>query len=474
MARNQRTSIVSGFLIIVVMAGLGGCKVGPNFKPPEPQVPETWIEPPAPAPEMNLAQWWTQFGDEKLTSLIEEALANNLDLKAAEARVRQARATRGIVFSAIGPSVDATGSFQRSQPPGNPATGFHPTTNQYQAGFDASWEVDIFGGIRREIEAADADVAAAEESRRDIWVTVAAETASLYIDLRSFQDRIEIAKRNLKAQQTTAAVTRKRFEGEFSSGLDVANAEAQMFTTQSVIPLLEASARQTIYSLSILLGREPGALLEELAPIGPVPTAAAGVPLGVPSDLIRRRPDIRRAEAQIHAATARIGAAEADFFPKFNVTSSIGYGSTHSNTWFDSISRFWSLGPGVTWQIFDTGRIISNVDLQKFLQEETVITYRQTVLTALQDVENALIASAKEKEHYDSLKLASESNRKAVDLSTKLYTEGLTEFLNVLDSQRSLYVTEDAAAQSRRNLSSDLVALYKALGGGWEEDIPTK
>jgi NodT family efflux transporter outer membrane factor (OMF) lipoprotein len=466
-------------MILLCLAASSGCAVGPDFKPPEGQVPAAWAGP-APLPaitpaENDLTRWWTVFDDKMLASLVAQAVESNLDLKFAEARIRQARAARGIAQSFLGPTLDAAGSIQRSEASVSPTTGtggingstVSVTANQYFAGFDAAWELDIFGGVRRGIEAADADLQASVEARRDVLVTLTAEVARNYIDLRAFQQRISIARQNLDAQKHSARLTRQRFEGGFASGLDVANAEAQVATTAAVIPLLEASARQTIYSLSVLLGRQPAALVQELAPALAIPTAPPAAPMGVPSDLLRRRPDIRQAEAGVHAATARIGVAEADLFPRFTITGSVGLRSSDLGSWLDWGSRLWSIGPSVTWRVFDTGRIRSGIAQQEALQEQSLITYEKTVLTALQEVEGAMISLSKEQEHRNALVDAVAYNEKAVDLSIQLYTEGQTDFLNVLQAQRALFLTQDALAQSTQTISTDLVALYKALGGGW-------
>jgi multidrug efflux system outer membrane protein len=457
-------------MLLFCLVLIAGCKVGPNFRPPQTPVPAEWVGPlpPSPAaPEQNLARWWTVFDDPTLTSLEERAVESNLDLKVAEARIRQARATRGIAVSGIGPTVDATGAFGRSQAPGG-AGRAGATGDQYVARFDASWELDIFGGVRRTIEAADADLQAAVESRRDVLVTLMAEVAVNYMDIRSFQRQIAIAEENLKAQQRSADLTRQRQAGGFVSGLDVANAEAQVATTASQIPVLEQAVQQAIYSLSVLLGRAPGALLDELAPPVAIPAGPPEVPVGVPAELLRRRPDIRQAEARIHAATARIGVATADLFPRISLSANAGTQGNKFGSLTDWTNGFWSLGPTASWTLFTTGRIRSNIELQRALEEESVLVYRQTVLRALQEVENALIASAKEQEHRQALMDAVAADRRAVQLATTLYTQGETDFLNVLNAQRSQYLVEDALVQSTRTVSTNLVALYKALGGGWQ------
>lgn len=450
-----------------------GCAMGPDWQPPQPRVAPTWSgAATAVAAEPNkvavqeLVHWWTAFGDSTLTSLVDKAVQSNLDLKQAEARVRQARAARGVLAAGLWPTADFAGSYTRSR---SQTGSVGIIGSLYRAGLDAAWELDIFRAVGRDVEAADADIQAGIEDQRDVLVTLAAEVALNYIDLRGFQQQIVIAQDNLKAQRHSAELTRERLRGGFVSALDVANADALVAGTASQVPLLESAAQQTIYTLSILLGLEPSALVQELSAASTIPAAPPTVPLGVPSELLRRRPDIRRAEAQIHAATARIGVATADLFPKVTLSGSIGFQNNKLSSWADWSSRFWSFGPSISLPIFNAGRIRSNIELQKALRDELLIAYQRTVLTAMQDVEIALIASTKEQEHRKALTDAVTANRKAVELATQLYTQGQTYFLNVLEAQRALYVSEDAVAQSTRSVSTDLVALYKALGGGWSD-----
>jgi multidrug efflux system outer membrane protein len=464
---------------VLLMAILSGCAVGPDFVRPEAAVPAQWSGSTQPAAaeaqtlaDEELARWWMVFGDPTLSSLVERAVGANLDLQLAEARIRQARAAKGVAAGGLGPALDASAAYQRSRSSLTAADGRTAaiTGDQYQAGFDAFWEIDIFGGRRRNLEAADADVQAAIESRRDVLVSLTAEVALDYIQLRAYQQQIAITQQNLAAQQHSAKLTRERFEGGFVSGLDVANAEAQTATTASQIPLLESLAQQTIYSISILIGEAPPALDAELFPAGAIPGAPPVAPVGVPSDLLRRRPDIRLAEAQIHAATARIGVATAELFPKFTIAGSVGVRANDFGSLFNWSNNFWSLGPSALWRLFESGSLKAGVEVQKALQEQDVIVYRQTVLNALQEVENALVASAKEQAHREALVTAVAANRKAVSLSETLYTEGLTDFISVLITQQALYNTENALVQSTATVSTNLVALYKALGGGWTED----
>jgi NodT family efflux transporter outer membrane factor (OMF) lipoprotein len=479
---TKKVSGGSSLLIYVRLAVMSlilsatGCAVGPDYHPIETPVPDDWAGPvPVTVASQagDTARWWTTFDDPVLVSLVERALASNLDLKLAQARIREARAARGIAASGLGPSVNAGGSFERSQSSSGGMLGNYAnatdgvTSSLFLAGFDASWELDVFGGVRRGVEAADADLLAAEENRNSVQVTLAAETAVNYIQLRGVQQQIRIARSNLSAQEHNAELTRKKYQAGLSSALDSVNADALAASTAAQIPVLESSAQQAIYSLGVLIGQAPGALLAELHDPSAIPAALTSVPVGIPSELLRRRPDIRSAEARIHAATARIGMATANLFPKFTLSGAAGFQGNDIDSWLNWSNRFWSLGPSVSWQVFNTGKTLSTIEMNEAMQEQSMITYRQTVLSALQEVDNALIASVKEREHYQALSTAVAANRKAVFLSTELYKYGQSDYLNVLIAQRSLYTSEDALAQSTRTLSTNLVALYKALGGGW-------
>jgi outer membrane protein, multidrug efflux system len=467
-ASRGMARVMIAFLLLSSLC-VSACMVGPDFTRPEMAVPETWIdaadEPTA--SEADLQEWWTVFNDATLTSLVREAFRSNLDLQIATARIRQARASRGLATSGIGPTVDASGSFRRSQAASGDSGVKSPVVDRYQVGFDAGWEIDIFGGVRRGVEAAHAQLQATVENRRDVSVTLAAEVARNYIDLRAYEQRLAIARECLETQRHSAGLTRQRFEGGFVSGLDVATADAQVATTEAQIPRLESAARQTIYALSVLVGREPGALVSDLSKTAGLPALPPVAPIGVPSDLLRRRPDVRMAEAGIHAATANIGVATADLFPRVTINASIGCSPGNSGDLLDSLARFWSIGPSVSWNLFQAGRTLSNIEFRKALQEESILAYRRTVLIAIHEVENALIASTKEQEHRESLRVAVVANRRAAGLATDLYTAGQTGFLNVLVAHRALYSTEDSLAQSNHAMAVELIALYKALGGGW-------
>ena len=474
MHTHDQLCYVSVLVTVVSLAVLivSGCMVGPDYHPPTTTVPTEWVgvaktrtaQPSvATARPTDLTQWWRQFNDSLLTALVEEAVGTNLDLQIAETRLRQARATRGMAVGGLWPGVTVSGGYQRLH-----AAGITSDNQQdlYQAGLDAVWELDLFGGRRRNVESANANIQAVIESIRDVQVSVIAEVALNYIQLRGYQQEIVIAQNNLKAQKHTAEITHKRFNVGFASGLDVANADSNVAMTESQIPVFETAAQQSIYALSVLLARLPAELLKQLSPMGNLPSVPAQVPAGLPSDLLRRRPDIRASEAQLHASTAQIGVAIADLFPKFSLTGMMNWNSNLLSTWWTGSSLSYSFGPVVAWPIFQGGAIVSNVHLQEALRDQAFITYQKTVLAAFQDVENALIAFAKEQQHRKALNDAVVANRKAVALSLQLYTEGQADFLNVLNAQRSLYASEDALVQSERSIATDLIALYKALGGG--------
>ena len=462
------------YAVCFCLLTIAGCMVGPNYHPPQVSVPSSWTGTKGQnTSAVDMVHWWTQFNDPNLTSLINRAVISNLDLKQAQSRLRQARFQRQVVSAGLWPTLDAQGSYTKSQSAGSSKTKANPKRSDlWQSGLDTVWELDIFGGVRRNVEAYNADIRFAVEDQRDVLVTLVSEVALNYVELRGFQQEIVIAQNNLAAQKHTAELTRQRFGSGLVGALDVANADAQVGTTASQIPTMETSAQQTIYTLSILLGLEPSALLTELSTVSAIPYNPPTLPAQLPSDLLRRRPDIRRAEAQIHGATARIGVATADLFPKFNLTGSAGYQSNALSTMINSKNAFWSVGPSIDWQIFNAGSVKANIEVQKALTEQAGLAYQKTVLTALQDVENALIAYSKEQQRHTALEDTVAANRKAVDLATQLYSQGQTEFLSVLDSQRSLFAAEDSLVRSTSNLSTDVVALYKALGGGWDDESP--
>lgn len=475
--RTQPIAILAMVLTAV------GCSVGPNYKNPDVPVPAAWNEAQQKGVNLRSAElihWWTAFNDPLLNALVERAARSNLDLRLAEARIREARALRAGTAAGQWPTADVAGSYSRnrgsenafaapsSAGAGSPSASFTEPQNLFRTGFDAAWELDIFGGVRRSVEAADATVDAFVEDRRNTLVTLLGDLARNYIDVRGFQQRILVARANLKSQQDTLDLTRVRFQAGLASDLEVAQAEGQLNTTAAQIPTLESLLKQASHRLDVLLGAPPGALWDELAKESPIPGLPPEVLVGLPSELLRRRPDIRRAERQLAAATALIGAATADLFPKFSLIGAAGLQSISASDWFSGPSRFWSIGPTVRWPIFDAGRIRANIAVRNAQQEQALTQYERTILTAFEDVENSLVNYSREQARHRALRDAVAANRRAVEMSNELYVRGLVDFLNVLENQRSLFASESDLAQSEATMATNLVALYKALGGGWE------
>ena len=448
---------------------LAGCTVGPDYHAPEVALPDCWGESIDPAVSAFAA---SPPANSQTNALIDEAACGNLDLQIVEQRIRQARAMLRIAGADELPTMDVRGSFSRIE---SSSTTYEAGRglvmqphNLYQTGFDASWELDLFGGTRRRIEAAQADLDSTYEARRGAMVTLISEVARNYMDLRSAQQRIEIANRNIESQSKALELTQSRFNNGLTSRLDVTQAQSLLSSTQAQIPLLENQAVQSIHRLSVLLGKEPNALRTELMTAGPIPGIEgelAKVPTGLPSDLLRRRPDIRRAERQLAAANARIGAATADLYPRLVLTGSGGFQSENSGDLLRHDSWFSSFGPGVRWLVFDAGKIRQNIEIQDARTQEALMAYRQTILVSLEEAENALSAFNRQVTRRHSLVEAEKAGAESVVLAEELYRKGLGSFL---DAQRSLYVQQDQLAQSDQAVVVTLVALYKALGGGWE------
>jgi len=413
--------------------------------------------------------WWTSFDDQLLASFVERAVGGNLDVRQAEARVREARASRRITASELWPQVGSSGSYVRQRTSKN-GIGVDPghSFDLYQVGFDAAWELDVFGGIRRGVEAAEADIAAAEADRDAVLVSLMAEVGLEYVTYRSLQQRILLANENLRVQEATRDLTHRLLSSGLAPELDVTRAEAQVATTAATIPILEQQAAQAMHRLSVLLGQPPMALAEELAPVGPIPAAPATVSVGMPSELLLRRPDVARSERELAAATAQIGVARRDLFPRFFITGVAGLQSLHASDLFDWESRLASIGPSITWPVFQGGAIRANIALKGATREEFLAAYQGVVLQAFQDVEDALVAFSRQQTTRARLEDAVRADRRSAELARTLYAQGLTDFLTVLDAERSLFLSQDTLAQSQRDVALDLVALYKAVGGGWE------
>jgi len=456
--------------ICLLSAGLltltGGCTVGPDYHPPQAAAPKKWSESQRGGTTnttVKVVEWWRTFHDAELNSLIERAVQANLDLRIAEGRVREARATRSGALWDFGPTINSSTGYTRQKGAlQRQSSGLHDTN------LDASWEIDVFGSKRRTLEADTANLAASEEDRRDVLVILLGDVARNYMEVRGAQQRLAIARKNITAQSESIELTRTRFKAGLTSELDVKQAEALLATTQATIPTFETAQKQAVHQLSVLLGQPPGALLAELSRAKPIPPTPPSIPVGMPSDLLRRRPDVRRAERQLAAATANIGVETAELFPKFSLTGTGGFQSVSASDWLTAGSRYWSAGPTVTWRFLDFGRIRARIKAADARQEQALATYEKTVLTAFQDVENALVAYANEQSRFKALNESVTANRRALELANELYSKGLGDFLSVLDSERSLFGAEDQLADSQRTVTENLTTLYKALGGGWE------
>lgn len=457
---------------------LSGCAVGPRYKRPTVAVSNNWAA--KRTPDVNTSepteQWWTAFNDAEFSRLIERAVKANLDLKLAAARVTEARAETGIAKSGLLPSVNATTSASRNRQHAIVASpGSHGSAllvpvefNNYQGGFDASWELDVFGRLRRDLQAANADALAATEARRAILVTVLGDTGRSYVELRGLQLRLDIAEKNIKIQQDTLDLTQSRAKAGLATEFDVARARAQLETTESVVPALQSGIETAIHRLSVLLGEEPGTLRAELLAQGPVPILPPELPVGLPSDLIERRPDIREAEAHVMAATSRVGEAKTDFFPRFTLLGAAGRQASQLHDITLGMGNYFGAGPAISLPIFTGGRLRSQLHVQDARLQQAVISYRATILSALQETEDALVNYSQEQARRERLESAVKSNEEAVHLSSETYRAGLTDFLSVLDAERELYANEDLLAQSRTTQTVNLIALYKTLGGGWQ------
>jgi len=455
--------------VLVVLLLLSGCAVKSKVQTSTSRVPTRWSEPASHGVAVDsraVSEWWKTFQDSTLDSLIDRAVPANLDLRIAAERVTEARAARGVSKSALLPSVGTSGSYTRFR--GGIAQGRAPfETSIFQVGFDASWELDFFGGLRHGVDAATADLRAAEESRRDVQVTVLAELGRNYLEVRGLQKRLQIARSNIETQQQTLDLTRVRYKAGLATDLDVARAAAQLATTQAAIPSLEESLAIGTHRLGVLLGEEPGALRAELEKEAPLPSVPSSIPIGLPSDLLLRRPDVRQADAEVAAATARVGVARSDLFPKFTLTGLMGRQATSVGGLTLGVGNFFSFGPGVRLPIFTGGRIRSNIAVQDARLQQAATQYENVVLKSLEDVENALVAYSREQERRAKLQQAVDESRRAVELANELYLRGLGDFLSVLEAQKTRFELEDELTQSETSVVVNLVALYKSVGGGW-------
>jgi NodT family efflux transporter outer membrane factor (OMF) lipoprotein len=451
---------------ILTIATGPACSVRRPYQPPVPDVPAAWSTSVLqPADAESLSRWWETFGDEQLTALIRRAAEGNLDVRTAISRVREARATMRSTRTQLLPSADATGSA-RANGTGSEA-GVSGVTGLYSLGIDASWEIDVFGGIRSTVDAALATADAREADLQDVLITLTADVALDYIDVRSLQRRLEIARSNVDLQQETLELTQFRAQAGLATDLDVQQALSNVESTRAQIASLDGQVGQAIHAIAILLGRPPTELNTEFTAPAPIPDAPIEATLGVPAEALRRRPDVRSAERQLAAQSAQVNAARADLYPSFRLAGSIGLESLSLARLLVPGAGFWSAGPSASTRLFDRKQLRENLVVQNERQEQAARSYETVVLRALQEVEDSLTALAQEQVRRGHLAAATNAAQQAADLSLQLYSAGLRDFRDVLDAQRSLLTLQDSVASSGATVSSDLVRLFKALGGGW-------
>ena len=480
-------------------------------------------------------EWWKGFNDPTLTDLVQRVATQNLDVRSAGFRLAQSRAQRGVTAATQYFQVNGNGSYTRerqssrgvvglvggntgtqagttnastgglaggttggtvSGAPGTTANGLAGRQsgiplgggsgggsggssssigdpfNLWQYGFDASWELDVWGRVRRTLEGADAQLEASTEDRRDTLLSVISEVARNYLQLRGTQEQLRVTRANLQTAQETLQVTQSRVRAGLSPDLDVQNATSQAEQTAASLPQLEQQEEQGMNALALLLGAPPGALRAELAQARPIPPVPPRVPLGLPSELARRRPDIRRAEAQLHSAIAQVGVAQADLFPRITLSGSLALQSLQFKDLGNWAARTYALGPSISLPIFQGGSLRATLDLRRQAQQEAAITYQKAVLQAFHDVDNALIAYNAEQRRREGLQRQVDADRRAVEIARSRYRSGIADFLNVLTAERSLLAAEQSLATNTSTIGTNLVQLYKALGGGWESQYP--
>ena len=493
----------SGLLTVTTAAMFSGCLVGPDYREPEAPVPSGFHEADVNLPlasgaeRVDLEEWWKSFGDPALDSLLARGIASNLDVALAEGRIRQARAELSRVTSGLLPSVNLTGAATRTRTSYNVAqggaqaggagvptgdtTGTTTTSTTttavgqppgsllslYRGGFDAAWELDLFGGGRRAREAAIDAVQASEEAKHAAMLTLLSEVALNYVQLRGLQHQMEIAEKNVRVGSDTLSLQQTKLDAGIASELSVSQIEAQLATIRAQIPTLRAQSEQAIHRIGILLGLPPGDLASDLRTIARIPSGPKEIPVGLPSELLRRRPDIRRAERQFAAATANIGVATSALFPRISLTGSLGLQSRDLDTFVKGSSFFWTGGPSLSWPIFQGGRILADIEIANAQQEQALAGYRQTVLTAFGEVEDSLVSYREEQNRLEQLRQAVHANQRSLELARQLSDAGVVEFLNVLSAEQSLFDAERQQAISEQTVALQLIALYKSLGGGW-------
>ncbi|MNU38663.1 Outer membrane protein OprM precursor [compost metagenome] len=462
-------------LLIITLLNLGACSVGPDFHSPEAQLPQTW--------QANVSEgvtltgtvdqnWWQQLGDPQLTALVEEAAKANIDVQLASNRLNQSRLMRQITGAEQLPGVRANGAYKRAR---NSSVSILDESNLegrapfelWSSTIDASWEIDLWGHVRRNVEAADAEIELTRAEHDGVVLSIAAEVATDYIRLRGVQSKLAVAQQNLNIARQSQQLTETRFDNGVTTNLDTSNSAAQVAAIEAVLPVLTAEQDRLINALSFLLGKAPRALRAQLIEPKTIPNPVSDVPLGLPSELAKRRPDIQKSEAALHRATAAIGVAKADFYPRVSLGASIGSQAMNGSNFGNWDARTWSYGPSIYLPIFQGGRLTGTLELRKREEQEAAINYQQVVLRAWHEVDDAMTAYAAEKQHHTALQAAVNENNIALGTARQRYRQGAADFINVLTVQKALLEAQSALVDSTAQAAIDRVRLYKALGGGW-------
>lgn len=484
-------SLARPLSLLTLAFWLAGCAVGPDYEGPKPQLPGGYHlmdaqQASKTAPGAVNTRWWQTFNDPQLNSLIDRAVEGNLTLQQAVLRIAGARQELAQARGGLFPSLNGSAKVTRQQLGLEGLLKANGATDQldsetasqlssldqpvtlYQGSFDASWELDLWGKVRRQVELADAQTQAAIEQRNDALVSLEAEVARAYLQLRGAQATVATLEQQIAVAQQSWELTQSQQRNGLAPLTDVENARAQLSSLQAQLPQYQSQARQAMNGLAVLLGKTPGALDNELFTPKAMPALPQVVPVGIPATLARRRPDIRQAEATLHAQTANIGVSVAQLFPSLSLTGQLGVRNTDISYLDNWSSHFYSVGPSLSIPIFQGGRLVSSVKLARAQQASAALDYRQTVLTALQDVENALVSYRADQARVTALDETTGSLQRAFDLASDSYRQGISTFIDVLDAQRQLAQAQEQATQARMQSALDLVALYKALGGGWE------
>lgn len=465
---------------LTALAGLmtSGCMVvGVDYQSPDTPVPDAWnqsVVSDLRGSSNSLEKWWKGFRDPVLNDLIDRSREANPSLEAALEAITEARAQRGIAVSSLFPQANLSGDYVRQRaseslvtpsPPENPS-------NLWSSGFDAGWEIDIFGGLRRGVESADAAIGATEENYRDALITLFSEVALNYVDYRTLEQRIEVAESNIEAQEDSLELTQNRLDAGLAPKIDVTQADTNLNLSRALIPQLKAQLVATENRLSTLTGGYPGALDSLLARrTGQIPSPRAGYSAGLPVDLIRSRPDIRRAERELAAQTAQIGVAEADLYPRFTLLGSLYLQAENTGDFFNSASRSFGFGPSFQWQIFSAGRIRNSIQVEESRTRQALASYENTVLLAVEEVETSMANVAYERQRFGDLSAAVSASTETVSLIKDNYENGLVNFQNVLDAERTKFNAQDEQVTSEGLISKNYISLYKALGGGAKTEL---